>query len=139
VNIPRPPASTPGPEDYLGIRIAPDEQLAERFPQTAVRARLYRLEDDGASDLARRKRSVKVSISNRKDTIARIRKRQAGETNLPPRPQEEADRYIAAHQEAIRKLEETKPDVGPAVNIVAPTNRRVAREDRRRAKRARRG
>ncbi|ACL42238.1 hypothetical protein Achl_4287 (plasmid) [Pseudarthrobacter chlorophenolicus A6] len=127
----------PGSEDYFGIRIAPGEQLAERFPQVAVRARLYRLEDDGASDLARRKRSVKDSIASRKDIIARIRKRQAGKTNLPPRPQEEADRTIAAHQEAIRRLEAKKPDVAPAVNIVAPVARRVAREDRRRAKKQR--
>lgn len=126
----------PGSEDYFGIRIEPGEQLAERFPQAAVRARLYRLEDDGASDLARRKRSVKDSIASRKDAIARIEARQAGETNLPPRPQEEADRFIAGHQEAIRKLETKKPDVGPAVNIIAPMARRVAREDRRRARKS---
>jgi hypothetical protein len=79
---------------------------------------------------------VKDSIASRKELIAQIEKRQAGETSLPPRPQEEADRFIAGHQEAIRKLEAKKPDVGPAVNIIAPMTRRVAREDRRRDRKA---
>jgi small-conductance mechanosensitive channel len=124
-------------EDYFGIRISPGEQLAERYPQAAVRARLYRLEDDGASDLARRKRSIKESIATRRDTITRIEERQAGKTNLPPRPQEQADQFIAAHREAIRKLEERLADVAPAANIIAPMTRRVAREDRRRARKKR--
>ena len=122
------------PTSYFGIRIAPCEQLAERFPQAAVRARIYQLEDDGASDLARRKRSLKESIANRKLTIAQIEKRQAGKTTLLPRPQEEADRFIAAHRQAIRGLKEQLAAMGPAAPVIAPMARRVAREDRRRAK-----
>lgn len=125
-----------GPDDYFGIRIAAGENLAERFPQAAVRARLYRLEDDGAADLAHRKRDTKDRIATRRMLIEKIEQRQAGESRFPPLPQEDADRFIAAHLEVIRKLEEQKADVRPAVNIIAPMTRRVAREDRRRARKA---
>jgi hypothetical protein len=124
----------PGPEDYFGIRIAPGEQLAERFPQAAVRARLYRLEDDGAADLAHRKRDTKDRIATRRMLIAKIEERQAGKSRFPPLPKEDADRFIAAHREVIRRLEEQKAEAGPAVNIIAPMTRRVAREDRRRTR-----
>lgn len=124
----------PGPEDYHGIRIAAGENLAERFPQAAVRARLYRLEDDGAADLAHRKRDTKDRIATRRMLITKIEERQAGESRFPPLPQEDADRFIAVHREAISRLEVQKADVGPAVNIVAPMTRRVAREDRRRGR-----
>lgn len=126
----------PGPDDYYGIRIAAGENLAERFPQAAVRARLYRLEDDGAADLAHRKRDTKDRIATRRMLIEKIEQRQAGESRFPPLPQEDADRFIAAHREVIRKLEEQKAGVRPAVNIIAPMTRRVAREDRRRARKA---
>jgi hypothetical protein len=126
----------PGPDDYYGIRIAAGENLAERFPQAAVRARLYRLEDGGAADLAHRKRDTKDRIATRRMLIEKIEQRQAGESRFPPLPQEDADRFIAAHREVIRKLEEQKAGVRPAVNIIAPMTRRVAREDRRRARKA---
>lgn len=119
---------------YDGLR-ASGENLADRVKQASRRARLYGLEDDGASDLAQRKRSAKDSIANRRYLIQRIEERQAGLTSLPPRPQDEADRFIAAHLEAIKKLEDAKPEIGPAVNILAPMTRRVAREDRRRSRR----
>lgn len=124
----------PGPDDYYGIRIAAGENLAGRFPQAAVRARLYRLEDDGASDLAHRKRSLRESIASRKMVIFRIEQRQAGATDLLPRPQEEADRFIAGHREAIRELKEKLAALGTAAPVIAPMTRRVAREDRRRAR-----
>jgi hypothetical protein len=123
-----------GSEDYFGIRIAPGEQLAERFPQAAVRARLYRLEDDGAADLAHRKRAIKDRIATRRMLIAKIEERQAGQSRFPPLPQEDAERFIAAHRDAIRRLEEQKADLGPASPVIAPMTRRVAREDRRRAR-----
>lgn len=123
------------PTDYYGIRIAPGENLAERFPQVAVRARMYRLEDDGASDLARRKRHAKGRdvIAQHENAIAAIEKRQAGDTFLTPHPPEIAAKRIAAHRAAIRRQEAGLNDI-PAVNVVAPVARRVAREDRRRAK-----
>lgn len=110
------------------------ENLAGRVKQASSRAYLYGLEDDGASGLARRKRAVKDAIATRKSIIVQIEKRQAGKTRLLPRPQDEADRVIAAHREAIRRLEEKNPDIGPSVNVIAPMARRVAREDRRRAR-----
>ncbi|QOD06018.1 hypothetical protein [Pseudarthrobacter sp. BIM B-2242] len=119
---------------YDNLR-ASGENLADRVKQASRRARLYDLEDDGASDLAQRKRSAKDSIATRRYLIKRIEDRQAGRANLPPRPQEEADNFIAAHLEAIKRLEEAKPEIGPAVNVLAPMTRRVAREDRRRSRR----
>lgn len=120
--------------DYFGIRIAPGENLADRFPQVAVRARIYKLEDDGASDLARRKRALRESIAHRKLMIADLQKRQAGESRLPPHDPEFAARVTAAHRNAIRELKEKLAAVGPDTNVLAPVARRVAREDRRRAK-----
>lgn len=127
------------PEDYHGIRIVSGENLASRFPQAAVRARMYRLEDGGASDLAHRKRSLKESIASRKLSIAQIQNRQAGKTGLPPRPQGEADGLIARHRAAIRELKEKLTDIGTSTPVIAPMTRRVAREDRRRERNARRG
>jgi hypothetical protein len=123
------------PTDYYGIRIGPGENLAARFPQVAVRARMYRLEDDGASDLARRKRAAKGRdiIAQHQKAIAAIEKRQAGDTFLDPYPPEIAAKRIEAHRAAIRRQEAGLNDV-PAVNVVAPVARRVAREDRRRTK-----
>lgn len=129
--------STPDQEDYYGIRIAPGEDLSVRFPQVAVRARLYRLEDDGASDLAHRKRAVKESAANSRLAIKAIQKRQAGEGRLPPMDQETADTMIASHRERIAELEARADAIGPDVNLTAPVARRVAREDRKRRRRAR--
>ncbi|GAA4033168.1 hypothetical protein GCM10023063_15750 [Arthrobacter methylotrophus] len=129
----------PEPESYFGIRIEPGENLAGTVKQASRRARIYRLADDGASDLAHRKRSLKESIANRKLLIACIEKRQAGETGQLPRSQEEADRFIAAHREAIRDLKERLAGAAPANPAIAPMTRRVAREDRRRERKAKRG
>ncbi|MET4143884.1 hypothetical protein [Arthrobacter sp. UYCo732] len=126
-----------GPDDYYGIRIAAGENLVDRFPQVAVRARLYRLEDDGASDLARRKRAAKDSAANSRMAIAAIEKRQAGNGKYPPMDQEKADRMIAGHRKRIAEHEQGLKPAGPDVNVVAPVARRVAREDRRRARKQR--
>lgn len=132
--------STPDQEDYYGIRIAPGEDLSVRFPQVAVRARLYRLEDDGASDLAHRKRAAKDRgpnvVERHKKAIAAIEKRQRGESALEPVAPEIAEIRIESHREAIRRFEAGLDEV-PAVNILAPVARRVAREDRKRRRRAR--
>ncbi|BCW71878.1 hypothetical protein [Arthrobacter sp. NicSoilB8] len=128
----------PGPEDYFGIRIAPGESLADRFPQVAVRARMYKLEDDGASDLARRKRAAKDRgpdvVARHAQAIAAIEKRQRGETALDPVSPKIAEIRIESHRRAIRRYK-AGLDVIPAVNVVAPVARRVAREDRRHARR----
>lgn len=124
--------SIPGQEDNYGIRIAAGEDLSERFPQVAVRARLYRLEDNGASDLARRKRAAKDSAANSRLAIKAIQKRQAGYSRLPPMDQETADAWIAAHRQRIADHESGDTAIGPTVNVTAPVARRVAREDRRR-------
>lgn len=132
---------TPGPEDYFGIRINPGENLADRFPQVAVRARLYRLEDDGASDLAQRKRARKDAgdvVARRKAAIEAIEKRQRGESRLQPLDPVIAAARIESHRRAIRRHEAGLDDL-PAVNVLAPVARRVAREDRRRERKASRG
>lgn len=130
---------TDQPDNYFGIRIAPGENLADRFPQVAVRARMYRLEDDGASDLARRKRAAKDRgpnvVERHEQAIAAIEKRQRGETALDPVSPEIAEIRIESHRKAIRRHKAGLNEV-PTVNVVAPVARRVAREDRRRAKKA---
>ncbi|HEX9225175.1 MAG TPA: hypothetical protein VF885_00795, partial [Arthrobacter sp.] len=97
----------PGPDDYFGIRVAPGENLADRFPQVAVRARMYRLEDDGASDLARRKRAVKDRgrniVERHEQAITAIEKRQRGESALDPVAPWLAERRIESHRKAIRR------------------------------------
>lgn len=113
-----------------------DGNLADRIKQVSRRARAYKLEDDGASDLARRKRALRESIAHRKLMIADIEKRQAGGSRLPPHDPAFAERVTAAHREAIRDLKEKLAAVGPAGPVIAPVARRVAREDRRRAKKA---
>lgn len=129
----------PGPGYKYGIRIAPDENLAERFPQVAVRARMYRLEDDGASDLAHRKRAAKDKgrdvVERHERAIAAIERRQRGESALEPVDPKIAATRIESHRKAIRRHKAGLTEV-PAVNIIAPVARRVAREDRRRAKKA---
>lgn len=121
--------------DYYGIRIAPGENLAGRFPQVAVRARMYRLEDDGASDLARSKRRTKGVdlIGQHERAIAAIQNRRYGSTSRDPYPAATAAKRIEAHRASIRRLEAGMDDT-PTVNVVAPVARRVAREDRRRTK-----
>lgn len=132
----------PGPDYHYGVRIAPGENLSTRFPQVAVRARMYKLEDDGASDLARRKRAAKDRgpnvVERREQAIAAIEKRQRGESALDPVASELAARRIEAHRKAIRR-HQAGLDAVPTVNVVAPVARRVAREDRRRERNARRG
>ena len=121
-------------EDYRGIRIASGENLAERFPQVAVRARLYRLADDGASDRARRRRAAKDSAANSRYAIEAILKRQAGESRFPPLDPETAARMIDAHRKRIEEYESGSRPTGPTPRVIAPVARRVAREDRRRRK-----
>lgn len=104
----------------------------------AVRARLYRLEDDGASDLAHRKRTAKDRgrnvIERHEKAIAAIEKQQRGESALEPVDPRIAEIRIESHRKAIRRHQAGLDDA-PAVNIVAPVVRRVPREDRRRARR----
>lgn len=127
---------TSGP-DYFGIQVAPNENLAGRFPQVAVRARMYKLEDDGASDLARRKRAAKDRgpnvVQRHEKAILAIERRQRGESALEPLAPDIANIRIESHRRAIRRHQSGLEAV-PAVNIVAPVARRVAREDRRRAR-----
>lgn len=111
--------------------------LAAVVPQAAHRARVYALEDNGAADLAHRKRALRESIAARKRIIFHIEQRQAGATALPPRPQEEAERFLAGHREAIVRLKEKLTTIAPAAPLIAPMTRRVAREDRRRARKNR--
>jgi hypothetical protein len=122
---------------YFGVRIAPGENLAGRFPQVAVRARMYKLEDDGASDLARRKRAAKDRgpnvVERHERAIAAIEKRQRGESALEPVSPKIAEIRIESHRKAIRR-HKAGLDEAPTVNVLAPVARRVAREDRRRAK-----
>lgn len=124
--------NTPEAEDYFGIRIAAGEDLSVRFPQVAVRARLYRLADDGASDRARRRRAAKDSAANSRYAVEAILKRQAGETRFPPLDPKTAARMIEGRRRRIEDYENGSRPNGPSPRIIAPVARRVAREDRRR-------
>jgi hypothetical protein len=90
---------TEQPPYRYGFRMEPDENLSARVPQVAVRARLYRLEGDGASDLARRKRPAKGRdlIGEPQSAIAAIERRQAGNTYSDPYPEAIAAKRVAAH------------------------------------------
>lgn len=114
---------------------ASGKNLADTVKQASRRARLYALEDNGASDLAHRKRALRESIAARRAIIYRIEQRQAGALDLPPLPRETAERYLAAHRKAITGLKEKLASVSPSVPVIAPMTRRVAREDRRRTRR----
>lgn len=117
-----------------------EDNLAATIKQASRRARAYRLADDGASDLARRKRALRESVANRKLAIKDLQGRQAGEEGMSPLDPDMADRILTAHQEAIVELKLRLQDAAPTAGIIAPMTRRVAREDRRRArKEARRG
>lgn len=111
--------------------------LVAEIPQVSRRARAYKLTDDGASDRARRRRlakAVKDSPERRRAAIESIRKRQAGGSDLRPLPSERAAHLISWHEKAIRQME-SGLDAIPAP-VIAPVARRVAREDRRRTKKA---
>lgn len=113
-----------------------EPNLAVNTPQVAHRARAYKLEDNGASDMAHRKRDLKNSIANSRRTIAGIRDRQNGLSVFPPLDQSSAGFLIAKHHEHIRVCEEKITELRPGSPLIAPVTRRVAREDRRRSRRA---
>lgn len=125
---------TEKPKSYIERLREVRGSLAALVPQAAHRARVYALEDNGASDLAHRKRALRESIAARRTFIFQIEQRQAGAGKLPPLPAETAERYLAGHREGIRELKEKLAVLAPAVPLIAPMTRRVAREDRRRAR-----
>ena len=109
-----------------------DENLAEEIPAVARRARAYGLEDDGASDLARRKRWAKDHAARLRWAIADIEARRGLFAKLTD---EKADRLLDAYRAKLPDAVAAKDEIGPAVNVIAPVVRRVRREDRRRSKR----
>lgn len=120
---------------------SPAENLAARIPQVARRARVYRLEDNGASKLAQRKRDAKSSIyrtdpvARHERAIAAIEARQAGLTQAQPLNRSVAEHWIRGHRRAIRAHLSGLDAIAPTVKVIAPITRRVAREDRRRKRR----
>lgn len=117
---------------YKRLGLKPGSDLSKEIPQVANRARAYELEDDGASDLSRRKRCARRSITGYQHGIARIRDRQNGLSVLPPMDAKDAGRLIDNYTARIAELREQIAETGPATPLVAPVARRVAREDRRR-------
>lgn len=113
-----------------------EPNLAAETPQVSHRARAYKLEDDGASGMAHRKRDLKNSIANSRRSIAAIRDRQNGLSVFPALDQERAGYLITKHNEHIRACEEKIAQLRPGSPLIAPVTRRVAREDKRRSRRA---
>lgn len=118
------------------LGIPADSDMSVSIPQVAHRARAYELEDDGASALAQRRRWAKESIRSSRCFIEQIRLRQAGRTTYPPYPPEEAERLIRGHLDDIMQKREEMRYLRPDSPLIAPVARRVAREDRRRKRRA---
>lgn len=114
----------------------PDADLSVRIPQVAHRARAYKLEDNGASDQAQRKRWAKGSIRTSKYFVSQIRLRQEGRSSNPPYPPEVAERLIQGHLDHIEEVRQKIRDSRPTAPLIAPVSRRVAREDRRRRRAA---
>ncbi|MDN4646173.1 hypothetical protein [Arthrobacter sp. PsM3] len=73
--------------------------------------------------------ALKESIASWKMITFRIEQRQSG-ASWPRRAPDEAERFIAAHGEAIRDKEKLAP-AAPDTAKLDPTTRRVAKADRR--------
>lgn len=125
---------TETPKSYMERLRGLRGSLATVVPQAAHRARVYDLEDNGAADLAHRKRALRESIASSRAMIFRIEQRQAGADVHPPLPPETAERLLAGHRKAIAERKEKLATIAPAAPLIAPMTRRVAREDRRRAR-----
>ena len=128
---------TEKPKSYMERMREISGSLAAVVPQAAHRARIYALEDNGAADLAHRKRALRESIANSRTMIFHIEQRQAGADKRPPLPPELAERLLAGHRKAIAERKEKLATIAPAASLIAPMTRRVAREDRRRARKNR--
>lgn len=113
-----------------------DRDLSRSVPQVAHRARAYKLEDNGASDAARRRRQHKEGIATAKSMIRDIIKRQLGQTGLPPMDPDIAGRRLEGWLSRIEELKAKLQAEGASTRMIAPVARRVAREDRRRRKNA---
>lgn len=105
--------------------------LASQFAQVSTRARVYKLEDDGASELARRKRTIKNRRRHAREVLAALAERQEGRSRFPPLDDERAA-VLRQRWEAV--IEEV-PETVDGGSLIAPVRRRVAREDRRRRRR----
>lgn len=113
-----------------------NDDLSRDIPQVSRRARVYKLEDNGASDAARRRRQHKEGIATAKMMIRDIIRRQLGQTGLPPMDPDIAKERMERWLARIDMLKAKLQDERPAPRTVAPVARRVAREDRRRRKAA---
>lgn len=103
--------------------------LASQHPQVSTRARVYALQDDGASDRAQSRRSLKNSIASNRAAIARCQASLDGTrpTRLTPTQLTAA---IASCEIRIARFQHELDEMAPPV--IAPVGRRVKREDRRR-------
>lgn len=112
--------------------------LSRDTPRADRRARLYKLEDDGASEAAERKRRARNAIASAERAIERIHDRQNHLHPLPPMDQYEAGALITRYNGVIRTNREVIDEAGVTSSLIAPMTRRVAREDRRRRRAAKR-
>lgn len=124
-----------------------DENLAKDIPQVSRRATAYKLSDDGAIALARRRRWKKDSGKKTIEEQIVIEKKWIDHLNkcLDSEFTDHANsvnlrKKISSHETRIRRLEGGVEDVlKPDAPILPPLTRRVKREDRKRAKRSRIG
>lgn len=116
----------------------PGPDLSVSIPRADRRARAYKLEDNGASDIALRKRNARDAIASAQRSIQRIRDRQNRIHPLPPMDQSDAGPLISRYNDIIRTNREVLEEAEASSALIAPMTRRVAREDRRRRRAAKR-
>ncbi|MCC3299380.1 hypothetical protein [Arthrobacter caoxuetaonis] len=122
----------------MGRKRIDGPDLSRNTPRADYRARRYGLEDDGASDLARRKRAARNAIVSAGRAIDRIRDRQNGLHYLPPLDQSHAGALIIHYNAVIKANRAVISEAEAASSLLAPMTRRVTREDRRRRRAAKR-
>jgi hypothetical protein len=112
------------------------KNLIDEIPQIAVRARVYKLSDDGASDQAITRRRAKDLRAREGEPLAyhqkRINEIKARQSGSNPLREEIAQKWISDHEKAIRAIESDFFAIKPEVRVVPPISRRVRREDRKR-------
>lgn len=114
---------------------SPDE--SQRIPQVSTRARVYKLSDDGASDLALTKRHHRNNRGNLKALAEHLEQQLESGVFSYRSTREQVQARLENVKRSLEHSKESPDSYGPTPTIVAPITRRVSREDRRRRKAAR--
>lgn len=113
----------------------PDE--SQRVPQVSSRARVYKLSDDGASDLALTKRYHRDNRANLKALAEHLEQQLESGKFSHRSTREQVQARLENVKRSIERSKESPDSFGPTPTIVAPITRRVRREDKKRRKASR--